>query len=305
MIRATTALLAILLVIAMAGAAGQGGTTSATGAPWYYVALGDSLSIGSQPDGTGRAMPTDEGYADQLHARLIAGTPNLQLVKLGCGGETTATLREGGRCDYPHGSQLAEAAAFIETNRSSIALITISAGANDARTCTATEAIDPTCAATVLEAAPRNLAAAVAVLRAAAGPDVPIVGMTTYNTLLSAWLEGPAGEACARQTAPLVALYNGALTTAYTSAGAAVADVAAAFASDDFTTLVEVPGLGSVPLNVARLCQWTWQCAPPPFGPDIHANAAGYRVIADVIAATLAAARPANISANGPSGSPR
>jgi hypothetical protein len=42
-----------------------------------------------------------------------------------------------------------------------------------------------------------------------------------------------------------------------------------------------------VPLNVARICQWTWMCAPPPVGPNIHANDAGYHVIADTFAAQL------------------
>jgi hypothetical protein len=47
-----------------------------------------------------------------------------------------------------------------------------------------------------------------------------------------------------------------------------------AFAVTDFT-LVD-----GTPLNVLRECQWTWTCTPAPLGPDIHANNAGYRVIA-------------------------
>ena len=53
----------------------------------------------------------------------------------------------------------------------------------------------------------------------------------------------------------------------------------------NFGDPVTVPGIGSVPRNVARICQWTWECAPPPRGPNQHANAAGYRVIADAILA--------------------
>ena len=60
-----------------------------------------------------------------------------------------------------------------------------------------------------------------------------------------------------------------------------------AFSSDDFTTLVSLPGVGEVPLNVARICMWTWVCAPAPLGPDNHANADGYRVIAGAFAAKL------------------
>jgi len=38
---------------------------------------------------------------------------------------------------------------------------------------------------------------------------------------------------------------------------------------------------------VARICQWTWMCAPAPLGPDIHANTAGYGVIAKAFEAVL------------------
>jgi hypothetical protein len=31
---------------------------------------------------------------------------------------------------------------------------------------------------------------------------------------------------------------------------------------------------------VALICQWTWECAIPPRGPNQHANDTGYRVIA-------------------------
>jgi hypothetical protein len=60
-----------------------------------------------------------------------------------------------------------------------------------------------------------------------------------------------------------------------------VADVESAFSVTD-TTLVN-----GTPLDVLRECQWTWICAPPPLGPDIHVNAAGYGVIAQAFAAAL------------------
>ena len=60
-----------------------------------------------------------------------------------------------------------------------------------------------------------------------------------------------------------------------------VADVAAAFNSDDFWTMVPFPPpFGSVPLNVAMICQLTYMCVPAPVGPNIHANPTGYAVIA-------------------------
>ena len=62
-----------------------------------------------------------------------------------------------------------------------------------------------------------------------------------------------------------------------------VADVSTAFRST-VTTPVTVPALGgAVPTNVATICAWTWMCQ---LG-DIHANDAGYAVMADTVAARL------------------
>ena len=46
-----------------------------------------------------------------------------------------------------------------------------------------------------------------------------------------------------------------------------------------FLILALPPG-GKAPLDVVRICQWTWMCAPAPVGPNIHANAKGYAVMA-------------------------
>jgi hypothetical protein len=71
------------------------------------------------------------------------------------------------------------------------------------------------------------------------------------------------------------------------TAGLRLADVEGAFATTDFETEVELAGVGTVPVNVARACEWTWGAAPPPLGPDLHANAGGYRAIAEAFAREL------------------
>ena len=62
----------------------------------------------------------------------------------------------------------------------------------------------------------------------------------------------------------------------YAKSGARVANVFGAFEN----LRLHPPAGTNVPRNVARLCQWTWECAAPPRGPNQHANQAGYRVIA-------------------------
>jgi hypothetical protein len=112
---------------------------------------------------------------------------------------------------------------------------------------------------------------------------VPIVGMNYYDPFLAAWLLGPEGQALAHAAAVGSAMFNALLGGLYAGFGVPVADVAAAFHSDDFTM---VPALG-VPLNVLLVCRWTWMCVPPPVGPNIHANADGYAVIAGAFLAVL------------------
>lgn len=43
---------------------------------------------------------------------------------------------------------------------------------------------------------------------------------------------------------------------------------------------MRVPGIGTVPRNVAAICLWTWECAAAPRGPNEHARPVGYGVIA-------------------------
>jgi hypothetical protein len=75
----------------------------------HYLALGDSLSPGVQPDAADASVETPQGYPDLVHAQLRRGHPGLRLVQPGCPGETTEAMMHGGICRYPGGSQLAAA----------------------------------------------------------------------------------------------------------------------------------------------------------------------------------------------------
>ena len=274
---------ALLLAISVAGTASAAPTGSGGHARAFYVSVGDSLAAGVQPIGAPTDLyRTDEGYAEQLLAIARTTIPKLNLVKLGCPGETTTTMINGGICTYDHGTQLAEAVAFLRSHRSQVAFVTIDIGANDFP-CQAAECV-PAGAAAIQT----NLPGILAELRAATGGDVPIVGMTIYNPFLAYWLLGPDGQAIARASASqLLGPVNRLLRGIYPGAGMDVADIESAFSSNDFDTLVTLPGAGAVPLNVARICMWTWVCAPAPYGPDNHANAAGYGVIAEAFATAL------------------
>src|SRR6516225_8296018 len=118
-------------VPALAASHGANATTASS----FYLSLGDSLAQGVQPNAQGFSVETNEGYPDQLFTALKLGNPALKLVKLGCPGETTATMMNGSICSYPAGSQLAQAAAFLASHRGHVQLVTIDIGANDLNPC--------------------------------------------------------------------------------------------------------------------------------------------------------------------------
>ncbi len=247
----------------------------------YYLALGDSLSQGVQPDASGTSVMTRQGYADQLYAVLHRQQPGLRLVKLGCPGETTATMIHGGICSYQGGSQLAAAVSFLRAHRPRISLVTIDIGANDPGSCVAQPSVAKlaTCIARAIPQAAANLPKIMSRLREA-GPHVRIIAMNYYLPALAEWRNGLGGKALAHVSELATVTYNAVLTHIYQAYGARVADVFSAFHTADFTPQVAVPRLGTLPANVAAICRWTWECTAPPRGPNEHANQAGYQVIA-------------------------
>ena len=279
----------LFALVALVALAVAGGRASAASKATYYLSLGDSLAQGYQPIGgtrSGTVIPTGyhQGYADQLFKLERDTYTQLQLVKLGCGGESSVSMLYGSQnpdvaasCgpaafyehQYPDGgTQLAEAVAFLEQNRGSVAFVTIDIGANDL--------LGPSGIAPLLT----NLPIILRELRAAAGAGVPILGMNYYDPLApQAWSQGglPGLQA---QVAGVVG-FNNLLEEMYAARGDPVADVESAFAVTDFTPV------DGMPLDVLRECEWTWICTPPPLGPDIHANSAGYGVIAQAFADQL------------------
>jgi lysophospholipase L1-like esterase len=258
------------LAVALVAPGGQPHAQATDHAQRYYLSLGDSLADSAQLAGD-----LTHGYVEQLHAALTVTNPKQRLVKFGCGGESTVSMRFGSQdpatvlsCGSPHdyrrlfakGTQLAEAVKFLRTHRGKVALVTIDIGANDlqhldeqgnAVFCLFEHAGCDQRVAAMAE----NLAVILAELRAAAGPHVPIIGMTYYNVF--ARLDDPSLDAG-------VAAANAVLDATYTAAGIPVADVAGAFHN------------GEQPLSAHLVCAWTWFCTDG----NVHPNTTGYGVIA-------------------------
>jgi lysophospholipase L1-like esterase len=297
-IATAAAALALTATLAVPAVAAQRPAAPAAPKAQYYLSLGDSLSVGDQPNAKGVTLPTNQGYANQLAFALRKAGSDLQLYKLGCPGETTTTFIKGGICGYKGdvrtslngdtGSQLAAALAFLKAHKGQVPLITIDNGANDLNNCIALGVISKIakCLGPVFTALGKNLAATLPKLRAA-DPQATIVGMTYYDPELAAWLTGKAGQSFAQASILLAGSFNTILSDAYEAIKAPVADVSTAFDTTDMTDIVNVPGIGKLPKDVALICRWTWECAPKPLGPNEHANAMGYGVIAGTFLATL------------------
>ncbi|MFJ5228259.1 SGNH/GDSL hydrolase family protein [Kitasatospora sp. NPDC088391] len=291
-----TLLSAALTAVALLGAAtvpaaadgNQGQDRGRSGAhrTAYYLALGDSLAAGYQST-PGGGHVVGRGYAQDLAgtlgARAAAEGRPFEFTDLGCPGETTGTMADGG-CPYPHsfsGSQLAAAVAWLRAHRNDETLVTIDIGANDVQRCAAGGSLDLPCALKGIDQVRTGLDRILGELRAAAGPRTRIVGMDLYDPFLAVWTTGAQGRATATASVPLAGALNAVIGAVDARHGVPTANVAGAFSTYSFFPSVPLGGQ-QVPLNVARVLQWTNMARG-----DIHANDAGYRVIADAFLAEL------------------
>ena len=278
------AAVAAAMCLAPAGALAHSG---ATGKRQYYLALGDSLSRGAQPNTSGVTVPTNQGYPNDLLNRERSNFPGLTLKELGCLGESTTTMLKGGICSYAAGTQLKAAVQFLQAHKGHIAFVTIDIGANDVDLCVTSSGISLACLTKGEKAIKKNLPKIAAALRQAAGAKVPIIGMTYYDPFLAEWFAGPSGQSEAGLSQALARNVNGEITAGYQSADISVGHVGIAFLTyKPFTETTLLDGQ-QVPVAVASICELTWMCAPSPVGPNIHANPAGYSLISAVLAGNL------------------
>ena len=248
---------------------------SGAGEQQLYVALGDSLAAGYQPGG---AELRETAYPALAANRLGSDGAELTVENLGCSGETTTSLLEGGRCDFAEGSQLEQAEALLASRQGEVALVTIDIGGNDLLRCVRGGAdIDAACVTDGVETVQKNLPTILERLRAAAGERVPVLVLGYYNPWVAAQaLDQPvkgvdaAAKAYARLSTTIEKAAEGADTT--------FVGLDEAFATDD-TTPTTLGGR-TVPENAARVCTLTNLCT----ARDIHFSDEGAATVARVLA---------------------
>ena len=296
---ATIGMTGTILVIATPGIS-QAARPTKLATP-FYLSLGDSWSVGYQPDGTG-------GVATAGYTGYVAKKLKMQLENFGCAGATSTSLTEDVGCASPFGppagtgavaypttTQKDAALDFIGLHPGGVGLITVSIGGNDIIPC-ATALDQVGC----IEAADATITASVgglvdqlsSALTAAGDIHAQIIGQSYLDTFLSSYVNpgGTTGQNLASLS--LLAFddfFNPTLEPLYTSVpGGSFLDMTSApyrratsGADTPFVTTEKLSGYGSIPAAVAEVCQLTYQCSEL----NGHPNDKGYTFIGKLIVA--------------------
>jgi hypothetical protein len=269
-------------------------TTSAAAsnvtATGFYLDVGASSSLGTQPDGVvaHNGHRTKTGYSDDLVKFEAAHGMALTMREIGCPGETVqsmlAQLKDA--CYTLPNTQLTIATSYLQSHSGQVGVVTIDMGFNNIRPCLTATVTIASCVSRGITAVRKYLPTIVSRLQRAGGPLVHFVGVGYSDPFLAYYLDGSAGRVLAQQGLVAINGLNTALQQVYNAKHVPMANVAKGFFSSS-TELVTTAKYGTVPENVATICAQTWMCTPPPFGPDDHPNNAGYSTIGRAIVAKL------------------
>ena len=261
----------------------------------YYVSLGDSYAAGYQPVASALADRDTNGFAYQIVRLAGAKGYRFSLRNFACDGATSTSLVGQKGCSLPAPgpdtasySSLSQAAAadrFVARNRGHVGLVTVSIGGNDILGCAAA-AIFESCVTAALPTLESNLHLLLTQLRQAAGPGVPIVGITYPDVFLGLYASSdPASKELATASVPVFReVLNPALAAEYHTVGGTFVDVTAATGA--YTHISETTQSGpheTLPVAVAEVCALTYECQLQ----DVHPRDRGYALIARLIVATL------------------
>lgn len=252
--------LLFLTVVPVALAQTRLAASTVIGPKKYYLALGDSLAFGYQPN-----FDFSHGYADDFFSNLKThGTTTL--ADLSCPGETSNTFINGGCSDaflrkYPYlGAQLSAAVSYLKSHAGQVSPVTLDIGANDLlpdvnlSNCT----VNTTRFTSDLATLDNNLRGAILPqLRAA----MTVNGKVTGDLVLMNYYD-PYQNACPNSVSYIQKI-NTHLASDLGGSGLIV-NVFTAF------------GGATTPNN--NICSYTWMCS---VFKDIHATRTGYGVLAN------------------------
>jgi lysophospholipase L1-like esterase len=250
----------------LAATHGQGLSPSLVGPKQHYLALGDSVAFGYQPNGD-----FTHGYVNDLF-QILQSEGTKDVTNLGCPGESTTTFINGG-CPFSPGTpaQLATAVAFLQAHAGKVSPVTLDIGANDVfRNITVTES------GCTVDTNQFNA-------------DLATLDSNLTGTILPALLGALTVDG--RVTGSIVMMnYYDPLQNICPASVAFFQTVNQHLAADisGFGSIVDVfDAFGGTTIPNPNICTLTWACTPPPLGPDVHPTNQGYSIIADTFAAAL------------------
>lgn len=256
---AFTLLLVTIFTPAASARLSVGGMNASIGPKQYYLALGNSLAFGYQPN-----LDFDHGYVDDFSVNLQTHGSQ-QTANLACPEETTASFINGG-CPYAvlrkfpyEGNQLSAAVLYLTEHQGQVSPVTLDIGANDMlpdlsnATCT----INAEKFKADLATLDANLAQVILPRLHAA---LTVNGVMTGDLLVENYYD-PYQNQCPN-TVPFMQEMNDHIA----------ADV------QNFGTLIDVfSAFGGAATPNQNLCVYTWICSSSFH--DVHSTRRGYEVI--------------------------
>ncbi|HLX57508.1 MAG TPA: SGNH/GDSL hydrolase family protein [Ktedonobacteraceae bacterium] len=231
----------------------------------HYLALGDSLAFGYQPNGD-----FNHGYATDLFQALHSQGVQ-DFTNYACPSETSTSFISVGCPFAPAGTpaQLTLALAYLQAHAGTVSPVTLDIGASEVL-----PNIDPTTCAINTTGFDTALDTLNANLRGTILPDLKaaltVSGQPTGDLALMNYYD-PYQNICPK-TVPFVLRLNAVLTSDARAFGFSIVDVFGAF--------------GGAPTPNPNICTYTWICSSYF---DVHPNDQGYSVIASTFAAAIAA----------------
>ncbi len=190
----------------------------------FYLDVGGSSSLGYQPtgrltkDGQLFDAPTNRGYADDL-VKLEDQSVSLSLFRIGCPGETVATLLgEKDHCYKLPVTQMSIAQRILKAHFDDPGVVSIDIGFNDVQPCIETAVVEDECASAARQLVQEDLPKVVSELKSAAGPQVHFVGVEYGDPFLGRYLEGTSEHADATETLSEITELDQVLTSVYAKA---------------------------------------------------------------------------------------
>jgi hypothetical protein len=273
-------------VVRVIGVSSSSAATTSGQSTGFYLDIGASSSLGTQPDGiiAHNGHRTKTGYSDDLVSLETMHGMVLKMREIGCPGETVQSMlgQLKNACYTLPNTQLTIATTYLRAHSGEAGVVSIELGFNNIRPCLTATATITSCVNQGIVAVRNDLPTIVSRLQRAAGPLVHFVGLGYGDPFLAYYLDGSSGQVIAQQSLVAMNQMNAVLQQVYNAKHVPMANVAEGFQSNK-TNLVKMANHGIVPKNVAQACAATWMCTPPPFGPDNHPNNAGYSIIAHAI----------------------